>query len=79
MISRDQLDIRQHAAQRMLERNISVADVLVVVNSGETIENYPEDMPFPSRLTLRMDRATTGARGVGHGGRHGPNCDHHGL
>ena len=30
MISRDQLDIRQHAAQRMLERNISVADVLVV-------------------------------------------------
>ena len=52
MISRDQLDIRQHAAQRMLERTISVADVLVVVNSGETIEDYPEDTPFPSRLTL---------------------------
>jgi len=37
MISRDQLDIRQHAAQRMLERSISVADLLVAVNSGATI------------------------------------------
>ncbi len=52
MISRNQLDIRQHAAQRMLERSISVADVLVVLNSGATIEDYPEDTPFPSRLTL---------------------------
>lgn len=52
MISRDQLDIRQHAAQRMLERSISVADVLVVLNTGATIEDYPEDTPFPSRLTL---------------------------
>ena len=52
MISRDQLDIRQHAAQRMLERNISVSDVLVALNSGTTIEDYPKDTPFPSRLTL---------------------------
>ena len=35
-----------------LERNISVADVLVVLNSGTTVEDYPEDTPFPSRLTL---------------------------
>ena len=52
MISRDQLDIRQHAAQRMLERSISVADVLVTLNRGSTIEHYPEDTPFPSQLTL---------------------------
>ena len=52
MISRDQLDIRQHAAQRMLERNISVNDVLVVLNSGAIVEDYPGDTPFPSRLTL---------------------------
>ena len=51
MISRDQLDIRQHAAQRMLERNISVDDVLVVLNSGTIVEDYPEDTPFPSRLS----------------------------
>ena len=52
MISREQLDIRQHAAQRMLERSISVADVLTALNSGATIEDYPDDTPFPSRLTL---------------------------
>ena len=52
MISRDQLDIRQHAAQRMLERGISVADVLTALNSGATIEDYPDDTPLPSRLTL---------------------------
>ena len=52
MISRDQLDIRQHAAQRMLERTISVTDVLIALNSGSTIEDYPHDTPFPSRLTL---------------------------
>ena len=52
MISRDQLDIWQHAAQRMLERNISVNDVLVVLNSGAIVEDHPEDTPFPIRLTL---------------------------
>jgi hypothetical protein len=52
MISREQLDIRQHAAQRMLERSISVADVLVALNSAATIEDYPGDTLFPSRLTL---------------------------
>ena len=36
----------------MLERNISVDDVLAVLNSGAIVEDYPEDAPFPSRLTL---------------------------
>ena len=52
MISRDQLDIRLHAAQRMLERGVSVGDVLAVLNGGTTIEDYPDDTPYPSRLTL---------------------------
>ena len=34
------------------ERSISVAYLLVVLNSGATVEDYPEDTPFPSRLTL---------------------------
>ena len=52
MITRDQLDIRLHAAQRMLERHISIGDVLAVLNEGSTIEQYPDDTPFPSQLTL---------------------------
>jgi len=35
-----------------MERSISVADVLTALNSGTTIEHYPDDTPFPSRLTL---------------------------
>ena len=38
--------------QRMFERNVSVEDVRIVVDSGETIEDYPEDRPYPSRLVL---------------------------
>jgi hypothetical protein len=36
----------------MFERNVSVEDVRIVVDSGETIEDYPEDRPYPSRLVL---------------------------
>lgn len=36
----------------MLERSISVADVLTALNSGATIEDYPDGKVFPSRLNL---------------------------
>ena len=36
----------------MLERDISVLDVRTVVDRGDTIEVYPADVPFPSRLVL---------------------------
>ena len=49
MISRDQLDIR-HAAQRMLERSISVSDLLVVLDGGTTVEDYPEDTVYEPNL-----------------------------
>jgi hypothetical protein len=48
----DQLVFRVHALQRMFERRVSVEDVMMVVGSGETIEDYPEDKPYPSRLVL---------------------------
>lgn len=43
---------RRHAWQRMESRGISVADALQVLASGETIEQYPDDTPFPSSLLL---------------------------
>ena len=43
---------RVHAAQRMFERGISVADVRSVLQEGETIASYPDDKPHPSRLVL---------------------------
>ena len=48
----EQLIFRVHALQRMFERNVSVEDVKMAVSNGETIEDYPEDKPYPSRLVL---------------------------
>ena len=39
-----------HAAERMTERDISKAEVLNAIASGEAVENYPDDFPFPSVL-----------------------------
>lgn len=43
---------RLHAVQRMAERRISTDDVRHVLENGETIEEYPDDRPYPSRLVL---------------------------
>jgi len=42
----------------MLERRISEEEVLEVLNSGDHIENYPMDAPYPSMLMLGF--TTTG-------------------
>ncbi len=41
---------RIHAVQRMFERKISVEAVRQVLQSGEMIEDYSEDMPDPGGL-----------------------------
>lgn len=46
------LVFRVHAVLRMFERGITVDDVRAVLRTGETIENYPDDSPYPSRLVL---------------------------
>ncbi len=43
---------RVHAVRRMFERGITVDDVRTVIETGETIERYPDDMPYPSRLVF---------------------------
>ncbi len=46
------ITFRAHALQRMFERKISPADVRAILESGETIEEYLDDIPYPSRLVL---------------------------
>jgi len=36
----------------MFERSISPKDVRKIVESGETINDYPDDTPYPSKLIL---------------------------
>jgi hypothetical protein len=47
-----QLIFRLHALQGMAERQITVDDVQAVLASGEEIESYPQDQPYPGRLVL---------------------------
>ena len=43
---------RTHAIQRMFQRRVDEKDVRSVLETGEIIEVYPEDTPYPSRLIL---------------------------
>ena len=51
-MSQFRLVFRVHAIQRMFQRRVSEEEVKQVVVAGETIETYPDDKPFPSRLML---------------------------
>lgn len=46
------LVFRVHALERMFQRRIEADDVRAVLTNGETIEQYPDDTPYPSRLVL---------------------------
>ena len=48
----DRLVFRVHAIRRMALRDISEAEVRAVLTTGEAIEEYLDDTPFPSRLVL---------------------------
>ncbi len=43
---------RVHAVEQMFRRGISEVDVRSVLEDGETIEEYPDDLPYPARLVL---------------------------
>jgi hypothetical protein len=47
-----QVIFRIHAIQRMFERGISDKDVLRILQTGETIEDHTDDIPYPNRLML---------------------------
>lgn len=42
----------RHAVQRMFNRSLPVNEIARIVVSGEIIEDYPADFPFPSCLLL---------------------------
>ncbi len=41
---------RKHALERMFQRGISRSDVKEVLHSGQVIESYNDDKPYPSFL-----------------------------
>ena len=41
-----------HIMTRLLQRGISLDDIKDVIKTGEIIEDYPDDYPYPSCLIL---------------------------
>ena len=48
----DNIIISQHAFVRLRERGITTDGVIDGIRSGEIIEQYPDDYPYPSFLVL---------------------------
>ena len=53
----DAVFITEHAAERSRQRGILTRDIRNGVETGEIIEQYPDDFPFPSCLILGDDLA----------------------
>lgn len=48
----ERIIITEHARVRLIERHITVKDVINCIANGEIIEQYEDDKPFPSCLIL---------------------------
>ena len=46
------LKLRRHAHERSFQRSIPRDDIRHALETGETIQEYPEDTPLPSYLVL---------------------------
>jgi len=44
---------REHAIQRMFERDIFEEEIKETIKNGEVIEEYLDDKPYPSFLALK--------------------------
>ena len=43
---------RVHAIERMFERGIGIKEVRAALETGDNIENYPDEAAYPARLVL---------------------------
>lgn len=50
----ENIEITLHAAKRLEQRGILLADVINCIKGGKIIEQYPDDYPFPSCLILGL-------------------------
>ena len=48
----ERIAVTEYARLRLIERNISLEDVMLCIGNGEIIEQYEMDKPFPSCLIL---------------------------
>ncbi|MCD7737643.1 MAG: DUF4258 domain-containing protein [Lachnospiraceae bacterium] len=46
------IKITVHATKRLEQREILLRDIITCIQTGEIIEQYPDDYPYPSCLIL---------------------------
>lgn len=51
-VNTDDVILTQHVLERIRERQVERDDLFNIIMSGEIIEQYPNDFPFPSCLIL---------------------------
>ena len=52
LTEKEQIIWRNHILERMRQRGISISHVLNCIKTGEIIEKYENDYPYPSALIL---------------------------
>lgn len=50
LINQRKIKWAAHCLERLQVRDISMDDAISCINSGEIIEDYPDDFPYPSCL-----------------------------
>ena len=50
----ERIALTEHGRIRLIERGITIDDVVLCIENGEIIEQYEDDKPFPSCLVLGM-------------------------
>lgn len=48
----NKIAITKHAKKRLIERNITITDIINGIQTGEIIKQYEDDKPLPSCLVL---------------------------
>ena len=51
----EKIALTEHARLRLYERKIRISDIICCIETGEVIEQYNDDKPFPSCLILGED------------------------
>ena len=49
---KEKITYRLYSVKRMFEQEISAEEVRYMLETGEAIEEYPDDTPYPSCLIL---------------------------
>ena len=66
LFRRETLIVTMHCMKRMSERGIELSEIKQAIMTGDIIEDYPDDFPYPSCLILGRGLHVVAGIGDGH-------------